>query len=328
MPLQNRVPPAAATPDVNKMSVEDRIKFVVVRAASRLPASVGRQLLTLIEPKSLAVMAGVLAAWTGAQFFGVGEVADILVLVGGYVMFGATALQAARLLFDSGRLMVRAKDQPDLDAASAKLAEAVTLIGVQGVLAILLDKPGDAMKKQFFATDRNPTPFAMETFKGLPVNRWWGYSPTTEGVIDPEMDAGVGGTSVRTGDITYSLKGSDTDRRLALAHEKVHQFLTPKLRVFRRVRTFLRAQGYNRSYLLRYLEEAIAETTAQIRVKGLAKANLIEGIRFPLGDDYMVTVGDIKGESRQIFLGPIMIGGMTYQVWAARRSRIAKGPKR
>lgn len=81
----------------------------------------------------------------------------------------------------------------------------------------------------------------------------------------------------------------------------------------------MRAQGYNRSYLLRYLEEAIAETVAQLRVNGFSKTNLIRGIRFPVDNGYMVTVGAIKGEVRQIFLGPITAGGMTYQVWASRR---------
>jgi hypothetical protein len=317
MALPNRVPQAATPPDIGKMSVEDRLKLVVESAASRLAPSVGRQLLTLIEPKSLAIMAAVLVAWTGAQFLGVGEIADFIVLIGGYAMLGGVAVQAARLLFESARLVIQAKDKKDIDTAGAILAEVVSLIGVQGTLALLLSKPSGALKDQFFVSRENPKPFAWQTFKALPKNRWWGYKPAIQGVTT--MDAGVGGTDVYTGDIEYSLQGSDTDRRLAIAHEQVHQFLTPKLQVLRHLRTFLRAQGYNRSYLLRYLEEAIAETTAQIRVKGLARTHVIEGIRFPIGDGYMVTVGAIKGEVRQIFLGPITVGGMTYQVWAARR---------
>jgi len=51
---------------------------------------------------------------------------------------------------------------------------------------------------------------------------------------------------------------------------------------------------------------------------------LIEGIRFPVGIDYMISVGKCKCEARQIFLGPITVGGMTYQLWAARRSQEPK----
>jgi hypothetical protein len=326
MALPTKASPATEQTDVTKMTTEGKIKFVVETAASRLPVAVGRQLLTLVEPKSLGIMAGVLIVWTGAQFFGAGEIADAAVLISGYVMLGGVGFQAARLLFECARLIIYPKDESDLVTAGAILAQVVSLIGVQGTLALLLTKPSGALKDEFFASPDNPKPFAWRTFQDQPTNRWWGYKPATQGVRT--MDAGTGGTDVYSGDIEYSLRGSETDRRLALAHEQVHQFLTPKLAVLRQLRTFLRAQGYNRSYLLRYIEEALAETIAQVRVKGLTKGNLIEGVRFPIGEDYMVTVGDIKGEVRQIFLGPITVGGMTYQVWAARRFMAAKGRAR
>jgi hypothetical protein len=327
MALPNRATVPTVALDIGKMSIEDRIKYLVELAAARLPANVGRQLLTLIEPKSLATVAGVLAVWTGAQLFGVGEIADVVLLIGGYAMFGAVAFDAGRLIYQCGRLIVQAKDKGDLDQAATMLVQAVTLIGVQGALAILLDKPGNAFKKQFFATNRDPNPAPFSSFRDLPTNRWWGYVPKTEGDTTYRFSAGMGDTSV-TGDIRYSLKGSETDRRMALAHEQVHQFLSPKLRVLRQLRTFIAVQGYNRSYVLRYIEEAMAETIAQIRVKGLTKANVIEGIRFPIGSGYDVTVGTIKGELRQVFLGPITVGGMTYQVWCSRRVVTKKGVHR
>lgn len=305
--------------DVARMTLMGRIRYVVERAAILLPAEVGRQLLTLVEPGSLAIMAGIVTIWAGAQFFGVGEIADVVILVGGWALFGGVAVRAAELDYQAGKLTAVATNVGQLDLAAEKLAMAVSLIGVQATLAIFLDKPGNAMKNQFFRDDRRLNPFPYKGFAGLPKNRWWGYVPKTEGVTGGGMTAGEGGTSVATGDITYSLKGSDSDRKMALAHEQVHRFLTPRLQVLRQLRTFMRAQGYNRSYVLRYLEEAMAETNAQVRVKGLTRANLIEGIRFPIGDDYDITVGAMKSELKQIFLGPIIVGGMTYQVWASRR---------
>lgn len=308
-----------ATLDVGTLSVEKRITLVVENAATRLPADVGSQLLTLIEPESLAVVATVLTVWAGAQFFGVGEIADVLLLITGWAILGLSALEAARLLYECSALVIRPKDQTDLEQAGELLARVVALIGVQATLGFFMRKPVDALKTQFFATSSNPAPFAWQSFKHLPTNRWWGYEPKTAGVHDPRLSAGEGGTDVYTGDIEYSLKGTDVDRRMALAHEQVHQFLTPKLRVLRRLRTFMRAQGYNRSYVLRYLEEALAETRAQLSVKGFTKVNFIEGMRFPIGPDYDVTIGTMKTEAMQILLGPIMVGGMTYQVWAVRR---------
>jgi hypothetical protein len=87
------------------------------------------------------------------------------------------------------------------------------------------------------------------------------------------------------GDIVVSSRGSANDRALVLLHEKVHQFLSPKLVVLREYRASNSASSYMRSSLYRYIEEALAETIAQVGVNGFRQAFV--GIRFPLKQEYI-----------------------------------------
>ena len=166
------------------------------------------------------------------------------------------------------------------------------------------------------ATPARPDPLPRSSFDNLPSNTRFGYKPSITGTHD--LPAGAGGTSVRTGDIEYSLLGSSEDRQLGIAHETVHQFLTPKLNLLRGLRGFVRAQGYNRSYILRYLEEALAETYAQLRVRGVSRANIIKGAHFPVKYGY-VSFAQMGQEARGLLLGPINVGGSVYNVWYSKQ---------
>jgi hypothetical protein len=93
---------------------------------------------------------------------------------------------------------------------------------------------------------------------------------------------------------------------MAFYHEMVHSTLTPKLKPLAR----LTQAGYERSHLYRYLEEALAEANAQLRVRGLK--GLPDAMVFPLeGPDPYVSLTRVVGEA----LGAtIVVGGITYAV--------------
>jgi hypothetical protein len=76
-------------------------------------------------------------------------------------------------------------------------------------------------------------------------------------------------------------------------------------------------QGYARSVILRYLEEAMAETYALLRTQGFNINSLIEGIRFPVAQDYEISLALAGKEVRGVLLGPINVGGMVWNVWLA-----------
>jgi len=109
--------------------------------------------------------------------------------------------------------------------------------------------------------------------------------------------------------VRYSTKGSAADQALARYHESVHSVLSPKLMRFRQFRANLGMAAYERSAFLRYLEEALAESYAQLRVNGIQ--GLPTGIRFPIANGY-VTLSAVLAEAA---IGTVVIGGITYYVY-------------
>jgi hypothetical protein len=89
------------------------------------------------------------------------------------------------------------------------------------------------------------------------------------------------GWTTSWGAIVISSRGSATTRQLVLLHERIHQILTPKLYPLRNFRHANRNASYRYSSLSRFLEEALAESYAQLRVNGFTEA--IAALRFPLG---------------------------------------------
>jgi hypothetical protein len=67
--------------------------------------------------------------------------------------------------------------------------------------------------------------------------------------------------------------------------------------------------AYRRSVVLKYLEEAMAEGYAQLRINGLAEA--VEALRFPITGGY-VTVSQLAVEGHAI--GTIIVGGTMFRV--------------
>ena len=309
--MAHRHDPFLSTAAPGTPALKANLQAVVKRAAAKLPGATGHQLLQLIEPQSLELCAVVVTAWAVAQFFGFGEVADVVLIVLGRIALGAVAVPAGRELFAFAVGTYEARGDDDLDRAAEHLANAVALITVQAALAVLLRKPAGALKEQYLAQPGVPDPLPRSLFRNLPSNRWYGYKPSTVG--SPALPVGAGETVITTGDVTYSLQGTLEEQQLARAHEQFHQFMIPKLNLLRGLRGFLRAQGYNRSYILRALEEAMAELQAQLRVNGLKRADIVGSIRFPVQAGY-VTIAKIGEEARGLVLGPITGGGSIYNV--------------
>jgi hypothetical protein len=137
------------------------------------------------------------------------------------------------------------------------------------------------------------------------ANALW-RKPTVTG--DASMRAGAGRTWW-FGDAEYSTAGSATEQQLARIHEMVHSFLRPRLRYLRRFRARLNASAYTRSAILKYLEEGLAETVAQLSVRGIA--GLLTGIKFPVANGYL-TLQQLVCEGAEI--GTIMLGSQRVSV--------------
>jgi hypothetical protein len=116
--------------------------------------------------------------------------------------------------------------------------------------------------------------------------------PTVTGTT--AMKAGEGVTD-KYGNVLYSLRGTAKDVALARAHEAVHSALSPKFALLREFRANLMESAYNKSALLRYIEEAIAETTAQMRVNGIAAS--FSGLQSPSVEPYTASIWPLTSKA-------------------------------
>ena len=220
-------------------------------------------------------------------------------------MFGASAIDVAREMLAFANGTRNATTEQDLDRASDHFARAIVVGGITLVSAM------------FFKS--RPKTFHEPTFQGavnvVPGPRGPGlrFKPT-ETVAPIRQTPGVirHGTTDMFGNITVESRLTSSQIQQTLLHERVHRFLTPKLYFLREVRIKLAMEGYNRSYLLRYLEEALAETYALVKTVG--RTAILEGIRFPVRNGY-VTVLAMLREVQGILLGTVLVGGTTYRVY-------------
>lgn len=268
----------------------DRTAFlleVLRRTIRLLPVATGTKLLQLTTPAALAMLVGSIAVWVASHAVGIGEAVDILMLGVGLFFLGHEAVVVMRELGLFAGLVMRGKTSADMDEAARHLATAISTLGVDVVVTLLL-RGGSKWVK-------NNT-----------------YKPKV--TADPNAGAGSGGTN-KYGDYSYSTQGTLADQELARYHEMVHSILSPRLDILRKQRADLRMAGYQRSQFLRYLEEAMAETYAQLRVNGFK--GMPTGIKFPIVNaaTYNVTVtGVLKEAALGAGVATIVVGGLYYAV--------------
>jgi hypothetical protein len=208
-----------------------------------------------------------------------------------------------------------ASSEHDLDRAASHFANAISILGVQAVLAVLFR--GAPRTYRGGRINIGPAPAAPP---GVP------YRPTLRSTRS--LPAGAGATSI-WGDIVISRLGTATDRRLVALHENVHRILTPKLQMLREFRIENRTASYTRSTLSKYLEEAVAETVAQVGVNGFGQ--VFKGIAFPIREKYVTllrperimtaygteVVLPIAPEAAGLFAGSLLISGMRFHIYTS-----------
>lgn len=310
--------------DVLNMSLQQRLTITVSKAAKILPKDIGDQLLAMMTFKALATVATVVGIWAGAHFFGIGELADLILIVAGWVAVGGVAVEASKKLYEFGSLTYNARTEGDLDKAAASLSEAISLIGVNAVMAILLRKnPRDAFSTSYRNTRMPKYSAAVGSAMNGPRNTSssWRYRPKIR--FTDRLSAGLGSTNMwgditmgRAYDRTQSTAQQAAERVLTgIYHERVHSAIAPKFYLLRELRAFMHISSYNKSYILRYLEEAFAETVGLMRSKGMSPRFVIEGFKFPLTNNYEITFTALRHEAAGVLLGPVVAGGVMYNVY-------------
>lgn len=292
------------TLNVSTLSSEEKIAEAIRRSLRLLPHDIAMQLEAMLSPASLAVMCAAIVAWAVSHAFGVGEVADLALLGIGLGFCGWGIFDGLRDLGRFASSAIHARSEQDLDTAAGYFANAVVEVGVNTIMAILLRKPIGSFRELGGVKKLNFRPNLLRVEDPLPPP---GVKPVVQlGKLDP----GVNGITSWYGDITISRKlrpeVHPEEYKVTLDHEMVHSFFSPKMSMLRNVRARLVMSGYSRSALLKYLEEAMAETYAQVRARGIH--GVITGIRFPLKDELYISIAEwnvVKG----VFLGVIVVEG-------------------
>ena len=254
-------------------SFEDRLKFVFIRTGDKVSPEAKSQLLQLVSPDSLKIVAAVLVAWILAHAFGLGEIIDAILLVGGALSIGWAIFDGVDHLYDFAKLTYTARSSHDLEMAADHLAKAIAILGIQAVMAVIFRGAKAPRTGRGGRLNIGPAPAEEAGLR---------YKPK---VFESAAEEAGGGFTSWWGDITISSKGSQTDRALVLLHEQVHQFFVPKLKILREYRVTNRAGSYVRSSLYRFLEELLAETIARVGINGFSEVFI--GLCFPVRNGYV-----------------------------------------
>ena len=250
------------------MSKVERVAEALRRSIPHLPAE-GRAMVTsMLEPTSLAVIGGTLVVWIGSHAFGIGEFVDLVLLGAGVVVLGFSALEGADCLYDFVKLALGARSDSDLEQAGQSFARAVLLLGLSTVQAILLHGQARAAlargaPKAYPRPEVGPAPPAGNELR---VSR------------PPSLPGRTLGGATGFGEIVIARDQPWPEQRLTLLHELVHRYFSPRTGPLRKLRAQLKMSAYARLALLRYLEEALAEGYAQLRVNGLTSG--LRALRF------------------------------------------------
>jgi len=296
--------------DVASLDFSGRLGEVFQRALPKVKPSVRDQLKAIVEPASLAIVAGVLTAWIVGHALGVGEIIDIVIAVVGLASIGLVIFTGLDELYEFAKLTYFAKGDDGLTAAADHLARAIAILGVETVLAVLFKgRPEGGRFKQL-----GPEP---------PRTPGWRYEPSID--MNASLPPRVKGRTTAWGDIKISNTATSLEREIALAHEKVHSFLAAKFYPLRRFRLENRFGSYFNSSLYRYFEEALAQTIALVGKVGFEK--VFAGIGFPVknGYVYLIKGGGYRPEFMGSGLVPeiaSLIGagavqGFAYELWFA-----------
>lgn len=310
-----------ASPRVRGLPYAERFKEAIERALPLLPPGVREEVAKMITPEALATIVAITGVWAVSHFVGVGEVADIVLIIAGGAMFGATAFDIAGNLNKFAQHCLGATSEQDLDDAARHFADAVSVGGVNLISALLFRsfaKKPDA-DRPFRQLYRNELPYSPTTH--TPLNRdkgRWFYRPRNRSSSEPGGPLGRtnvdGDTWVNSDRMSYPGNHSrHLEEAATFRHERFHQILTPKLHFLRERRVQLARGGYARSHILRYLEEALAECYGRYGTVG----EPLRGLKFPMGDE-LVTVyatwSQMGREASGIVQGSIVVGGMVYYV--------------
>jgi hypothetical protein len=148
--------------EVADMPLAQRFEIVLWRTAPRLPGEMQDEFAALLSPMNLIIIVGTLVVWAGSHYFGIGFIADALLLAAAGIFLGAQIISAATDFFMAVRMTYEAKTDEDLTLAAQYLANFVAVVGVAAFSALVMKGA------------RAVGPKAKAVMGGLAAGKWGG----------------------------------------------------------------------------------------------------------------------------------------------------------
>jgi hypothetical protein len=176
-------PMVQTTPmNVAAMSIPEKLGESIRRSIPLLPDEAKALVMALLSPSSLETIAATTAIWIASHAIGIGELADLILLLGGFAMVGKSALEAGKALLVFATTASQAKSEGDLNVAAEAFAKAVILVGVTTVTAVLLrksagpnksvPKPNRAAIEEGTLYERTVPKLNLKVLKQLVIDGW------------------------------------------------------------------------------------------------------------------------------------------------------------
>lgn len=116
---------------VASWSLSDRLSYVFKHAIPNVPSEIANILTDMVQPKSLALVGGLFAAWAIAQATPAGWIADVLMTGIGYAFMGKSIVDLISLCVTVFSQSKNAQCTADLDVAASNFAKALSQVAVQ-----------------------------------------------------------------------------------------------------------------------------------------------------------------------------------------------------
>lgn len=134
---------------LSSMSASDKLVKAIKRSADFMGGELGKRIDELLTPQSIAMMMGFAALFIAAQATPAGWVADGLAVIGLVASAALIGFEVSEVINHIRAFIDTASNaatNADIDVAAKHFATAVTKVGVDVILAILLHKAGKAAK--------------------------------------------------------------------------------------------------------------------------------------------------------------------------------------
>jgi hypothetical protein len=131
--LETRPPQTLTVPS----DVPGKLLLAAQAGLPKLPQEIRQEVAALLSVESMAIVAGSVLVLAGAQAVGVGLIFDVVLLGLSIALIGAEAIKAARSFQRFYSLALIAQTESDFSKAGEEFAKAVSMLGVNAVIALL-----------------------------------------------------------------------------------------------------------------------------------------------------------------------------------------------